>query len=579
MKFIKKYWPKISLILLGAVCAIVVLARYWQLGKLPGGIHADEASYGYDALSLVKTSKDQWGQRLPLVFKSFGEYKLNLPYLIAPAVAWRGLNTTATRLPSAIAGLLTCVILYFTLNLLFKNPKLNAILTLIFATSPWSFGISRLFFESNVSLFFLSFGAYAILRSNRGYSDRLFDLGIISLGLAGYFYAPYRFVALGIITIYLLTTRKLIFRTLIIFLLTIMPILPQYFSGVGLSRLKQESVARSFEYSLVINENRDFCNLSSNHNFIVRGACYLYWNKPLMRFEATAETIFRSLSFEYLFFESADTYIVPSSTGMYMWYLLPFYVVGIYALIRGRSWTMIFIILVSLIIPASAAKVTIYRNVAGLYFLFFIIAAGVYACQDFFRHNFRKLLLPLSILFITAAGFYQLKYLTHYFFVYSRSTASMWSADAEFIARYIADNEYRYRTIIDHSAGEFGPLYYAFYTSYDPSLLLVRAERTSGNPQGWTHIGKIGNISSMDRRTIENVLCEKASAPQDTLGTLYITAPLEDYSRFTDVTTKDWRGSKVIHEIYDIDSLFAKLMADNPANLLRLCPLQVKNWK
>ncbi|MBU0650230.1 hypothetical protein KKG63_03505 [Patescibacteria group bacterium] len=557
--------------------ALVIFLRFFRLGEIPMGIHADEASYGYDAYSLLKTGRDQWGQALPLSFKSFGDYKLNLPYLILPAVKLIGLTTAVTRLPSAVFGLLTAIVLFFTLQLLRRAPALNGFLTLIFATSPWAFGISRVFFESNVALFFIAVGMYVFVRTLKTkQTDRLYFAGIALLALAGYFYAPLRFVGLAVVALGLYYTRLAVTKTIVIYLLVTLPILSQYFSGVGLTRLAQESSLRAFEDSLVINENRDFCYQSLNQNSLLAKVCYLYWNKPLMRVEKITQTILTELSPHYLFLESSDNYIVPPSTGPYLYYLMPLYLLGAYYLCRRPQRFLLLTFLAALAVAASAAKLSLYRNTAGLYLAFFPIAFGFFATLDYLRSRLPRLAKPLLLLFVLVSLFFQSRYLAHYFLVYAKSTTFAWSADAEYIAKYIGRSAGEYRTVIDKSAGDFGPLYTAFYNAFDPVVVQSRAEWTTGDPRGWTRIGKLGNIASADPRTLNDLLCEKASAPQDDLSALYITPPMEDYSRFASEVTRDWRGLQALHEFYDLDSLFEKLLADNPANIERLCPNQAR---
>jgi len=531
---------------------VVVTVRFYHLGQVPTGLHADEAAYGYDAYSLLKTGRDMWGKPWPLVFKSYGEYKLNLPYLIAPAIKVFGLSTLSTRLPSALAGLGTTVVLFFLLQEYNKRPKLNLILTMIFATSPWAFGISRVFFESNVALFFFALGLYS--RSRRP------NLSTLSLALVGYFYAPYRFLSFLLLGLGIWEgcyKRK----HLLLYFVLILPILPQFFSSTGLMRLKQESALRDFEHSLVINENRGLCG----HKF-----CYLFWNKPLFRLEEGAKTALMMLSPSYLFMQSADNYIVPPSSGPYPFYLAPFYLFGIFTLLKKKHKSYWLLYLGSIALAAVGGKLSLYRNAVGLFLAFVPVALGVYTLTKKSR--------LLLYLFISVAIFFQARFITEYFFIYAKSPTFAWGSDAEFIARYIGANEQEYRTIVDKTAGDFGPLYYAFYNSYDPTLFRVRAEWTTGDPAGWTHVGKLGKIASHDNRTLETLLCEKASAPRDKYQGLYLTAPLPDFSRFATRVTYDLGGTKTLHEIYDLDDLFDKLMADNPANLNRLCPRETARW-
>ena len=49
--------------------------RLVNLENIPNGFTPDEASFGYDAYSIIKTGRDQWGESFPLTLKSFGDYK------------------------------------------------------------------------------------------------------------------------------------------------------------------------------------------------------------------------------------------------------------------------------------------------------------------------------------------------------------------------------------------------------------------------------------------------------------------------------------------------------------------------
>ena len=77
----------------------------------------DEASLGYNAYSILKTGRDEYGTFLPIIFKSFGDYKPGLyVYLCLPFVYLFGLNDLSVRLPSIILGSLLPIILYFLIK-------------------------------------------------------------------------------------------------------------------------------------------------------------------------------------------------------------------------------------------------------------------------------------------------------------------------------------------------------------------------------------------------------------------------------------------------------------------------------
>src|SRR5260221_7234695 len=170
-----KKWLLIGIILLGFVLRVVDLANH------PAGFTPDEASFGYDAYSILKTGKDQWGQTLPLVFKSFGDDKLPLyVYLTVPSVAVFGLNETAVRLPNAVLGTLAIVVVYFLVYELFKERKLALLSAFLLAISPWHIMLSRGAFEANLTTFFLPLGILLFLKGLK--NSKYLVLSVIVFG-------------------------------------------------------------------------------------------------------------------------------------------------------------------------------------------------------------------------------------------------------------------------------------------------------------------------------------------------------------------------------------------------------------
>ena len=149
---IKRNW--ILIILTGIVILAAVL-RLWQLGNVPPSPDWDEAALGYDAYSIIHTGRDEFGKFLPVVLRSFDDYKPALyAYLTIPSILIFGLNVFAVRLPSALFGIISVVAVFFLVREIFKEHKYRDYLSLassfLLAISPWSIQFSRVGFESNV---------------------------------------------------------------------------------------------------------------------------------------------------------------------------------------------------------------------------------------------------------------------------------------------------------------------------------------------------------------------------------------------------------------------------------------------
>src|SRR3989338_10636555 len=118
--------------LLGFILRIVFL------DIAPPGFNADEASLGYNAYSLIKTGKDEWGTSFPLVFKSFSDYKPGLyVYLAIPFVWLLGLNEFSVRLPSILLGSFSIALIYFLSKELFKKETVAWACAFLLSISPW----------------------------------------------------------------------------------------------------------------------------------------------------------------------------------------------------------------------------------------------------------------------------------------------------------------------------------------------------------------------------------------------------------------------------------------------------------
>ena len=96
---------------------LAIITRFYHLGKIPAGLYADEASQGYNAYSILKTGKDEFGKAFPIIFRSFTDFKTPIYiYLITPLIPIFGLSAFTVRFPSFFFSILTLPLLYALLN-------------------------------------------------------------------------------------------------------------------------------------------------------------------------------------------------------------------------------------------------------------------------------------------------------------------------------------------------------------------------------------------------------------------------------------------------------------------------------
>lgn len=197
MKFRTWYWVVLILIIASAL-------RLWQLGAIPRGFHVDEASYGYNAYSILKTRRDEYGAFLPLILRSFNDYKGAVyAYLTIPFIAVAGLTEWAVRAPSAVFGVLFVLLTYGIVFQMSRKRDLAIIASGLAAVSPLGILLSRVQSDPLVSFVLFYFALYAWLLWFE--KRHIWTLGLFGLSLlmSFYTYAVTRLIALPFFCSYL----------------------------------------------------------------------------------------------------------------------------------------------------------------------------------------------------------------------------------------------------------------------------------------------------------------------------------------------------------------------------------------
>ncbi|MCG2691609.1 hypothetical protein L6272_02135, partial [Microgenomates group bacterium] len=103
------------------IMVVAAFFRLYHLSSNPPSLNWDETAIGWNAKTIFHTRRDEFGTRLPLSFKSFGDYKAPVYiYLTAPVVGLFGMNPVSVRLVSVLAGIAGVYLLYL-LGLELKN--------------------------------------------------------------------------------------------------------------------------------------------------------------------------------------------------------------------------------------------------------------------------------------------------------------------------------------------------------------------------------------------------------------------------------------------------------------------------
>lgn len=172
-----------------------VLGLFW-INRVPPALNWDEAAIGWNAKTIWHMRLDEFGTRLPLSFKSFGDYKAPLYiYLTAPIVGIFGPSELSVRAVSVVAGIISVGLIYFLAG---------QTAAIILAISPWHVLLSRPALEANLALMWILGGIWLFLSALK--RPALIILSAISFTASFYSYqSPKIFVpilVLGLMFIY-----------------------------------------------------------------------------------------------------------------------------------------------------------------------------------------------------------------------------------------------------------------------------------------------------------------------------------------------------------------------------------------
>ena len=457
-----------------AVLILAAVLRFYHLGSNPPSPYWEEAALGYDAYSILKTGKDFHGNSWPLVaFESFGDYKPSLYfYATVPSVVIFGLNTFAVRFPSALFGTLTVLLVYF----LIKDKRTALIASLLLAISPWHLQLSRAGFEANLGLFLLVLGVF--------WSP--------ALALSMFAYHANRILAPLLFLVLAATGRiKNFWRSSLVFLVLILPILWQFNSPVIRQRFSETSAFTTLEP--IIKSNQLIA--ADGGGIIARLIHHRFWQYS----QIFLTNYFSHFNFNYLFLQgdANPRHSIQTVGGLYL-IEAPFLLYGLLQSLKKRTKTDLMLLAWLFLAPIPAALTLASPH--ALRSLAMLIPLTIFTARGLVR--FRKIFFIILILEFS-------RYLYLYHQVYPNQWASQWQSGYREMVQYVDANKDKYNQIyITRSLGR-PSIYYWFYTKTDPRL--VQAVNNSV-PKDQGEYLEFGKIKFQDGNYLPNSLIVTAEA-------------------------------------------------------------------
>ncbi|MFA6185070.1 MAG: phospholipid carrier-dependent glycosyltransferase [Candidatus Shapirobacteria bacterium] len=488
---------------------IAFFLRFYKVGEYPTFLW-DEASLGYNAYSIIETGKDEYGQTLPIIFKSFGDYKPGLyVYLAIPFIKIFGLTTTTTRLPSIILGSLLPILIYFLIKEI--NPKAHK--TAIFAAlitvfNPYSIHFSRGAWESNVLTFELVLASFLFFKYINKKNDKYLFWSAIIFGLTLFTYQAGKMISLFLIVILFLINFKIVNKKNIksLFLNFILPLLIfsapivyGLFFGSNANRLKVVSLfsypRSAQESNIIINESNqlDYEIFHNHTSFFGRGFLLRYFNHFSPKF----------LAFEgdWQNPRQSAPYI-----GVILYPSLIFLILGIFfALSRPKIDKInIFFLLWLLIapIPAALTRDTVQglRSMSFSIPLIYFISLGIYFIVNKYKNIFLYCLIFGA--YLLSFIYYSDLYLNHMI----KKSPDDFLYGYQQSMEYLVKNQNKFQNIIMSDYYGQAYIFYLFYSKYPPQSYQQQAKLIENLSGDTGKIEQIDNIkfTTPDYNSIKN---------------------------------------------------------------------------
>lgn len=408
------------------------LLSFYRLGSNPPALYWDEAAIGWNAKTIFHTRLDEFGTRLPLSFKSFGDYKAPAYiYLTAPIVGLLGLNPITIRLLSVFAGIASVYLIYL-IGLKIGSRKLGITAAILLSVTPWHIMLSRPAFEANLALFFILLGTYLFLQSLKKPFNFIFCALSFSLSLYTY-HSPKIFVPFFLLSMIIIYRRQIflpkiikwLIPSILLSLVLLTPLIKETFLSKSAARFEATAI-----FYTATGEKRPldlglFKQLLGNY-LIHFSPQYLFMGSDLMP-RLQLKTIGPLLLIE-----------------------APFLLIGLFYLLKNRhqiwsKWLLLWLFCGPL--PAMIGKEVPHplRSYNVLPALIIITALGL---NYFFRLVKPRVKFLVIILFLVNTAYF----IYHYFVVYPVYAAPDWQYGYQQVAEFARQQEDQAQLIIISSA-------------------------------------------------------------------------------------------------------------------------------
>lgn len=469
---LKKYRNILFLIF---IVLIAIFLRFYQLGTVPNGLTGDEAAFGYNAYSILHTGTDEYGKFLPIVLRSFDDYKSALySYLSIPFVWIFGLTPFSSRFASSLLSSLTVFLVYIISKKLLKNNFISLLSALIFAISPWGIIVARTTGDVTADLFFLLLLAYCLLKidESRGKVWMLLSIVCGALAILSSQIARIYVIVIPIlfISFFLFKGNKNILRSKLFYLTIIFTLFVIAYSlFASVNRLNQISIFSSPQTQLVMQEQIREDRYTPV--FVTR----IFHNKFVNYSRSIIENYSQYFTLDFLVLNGGypKRERIPNTGLLFIWEI-PFLLFGVYSSFKSKSKEKLFLVAWWLLFTVPAAFTfdeipNVHRTIIVLPAISILISIGIYEFYKYLKNIKFKIVAVfiLSVLILVAS--YEFLYFQHQYFVHQQVHEPWYHGEAynDLIPAINKYYPFYKKIIISKTVG--GPyIYILFFNRYDP---------------------------------------------------------------------------------------------------------------
>lgn len=507
--------------LLIVILILAALLRLWGLAYNPPHLSSDEAALGYNAYSILKTGRDEHGEFLPIIFKSFGDWKPGLyVYLTIPFVAALGLTELAVRLPAAISGVVAILLVCLVAQRLFDNKRVGTLAAFFLAASPWHLQFTRGAWEAGVSLTLILAGVYFFLQAVDK-KPRALILSAVFFALTLWTYQGAKLSTLIVIAILFLLFRERIFATprrvfgaMFLGLIVAIPVVLSLAQG-KVGRLEVYSIFSYRRPPEIVQEIVDQDNATVNS-----WQYFLYHSEPLNFARGILGRWTNHYSGRFLFFDGdwANPRHASPNVGVLLLSDIVLLILGFVSLARAKySQAMLFVALWFVLAPLPAAlsrdSVHAVRSLNLVVPLSIVIALGV---EKLLRNTSKKIVVVFAIIYVAN----YLYYLDAYWVHAPKKNSQSWQYGYEQMVEKVSGLQTKYSEIVIKQDYTQPYIFFLFYQRYDPAKYQKIAQSVYVPSQ----YGDVGLVSKLDNIKFREI---NWSADQGASGKLFVVDPIK----------------------------------------------------